>query len=290
MQLEIAWKERREWHIRVRMQPASADDSLSVVGPQSPTGLIDVHSHIVWGVDDGSTSMNDSLAMLHSAAEHGTTVIVATPHSSAEYSYQQESIDSRILELTALTGGKPRLLRGCNFHLSFENIDVLLDQPSKYTINGKQYLLVECPDSNVGRHTESVFSRLLDAHIVPIVTHPERNPILQQKLNRVAAWVELGCLVQVTALSITGGFGHSAKSAAAKLLARGLVHMVASDAHDPAHRHPCLDAAYTAVQSRFGADAAELLFRDNPHAVVEGLPLLGGKQIATEFAGKWWRF
>ena len=290
MQLEIAWKERREWHIRVRRLPASEDDSTRAVGPPVHAGLIDVHSHVVWGLDDGSASMDDSLAMLHSAAEHGTSVIVETPHSNAEYSYQQELIDARILELTALTGGKPRLLRGCDFHLSFENIDVLLDQPSKYTINGKQYLLVECPDSSVGRHTECVFSRLLDARIVPIVTHPERNPILQQKLSRVEAWVELGCLIQVTAISITGGFGRSAKSAAGKLLARGLVHIVASDAHDPTHRHPRLDEAYTAVQSRYGKDAAEILFYENPHAVVEGLPLPGGRQVMAETARRWWPF
>jgi protein-tyrosine phosphatase len=122
------------------------------------------------------------------------------------------------------------------------------------------------------------------------VTHPERNPILQRKLSRVEAWVELGCLVQVTALSISGGFGRSAKSAVHKLLARGLVHLVASDAHDPRYRHPRLDEAYTVVQSRYGEDAAALLFDDNPHAVVEGLPLPGGKQVLREPAKKWWRF
>ena len=290
MQLEIAWKERREWHIRVRRQPATEDASAPVILPPFHTGLIDVHSHVVWGVDDGSASMEDSLAMLRSASEHGTTVLVATPHSNAEYSYRQELTNSRIQELTALTGGKPRLLRGCDFHLSFDNIDVLLDQPSKYTINGKQYLLVECPDSYIGRHTESVLKRLLDACVVPIVTHPERNPILQQKLGRVEAWVELGCLVQITALSITGGFGRSAKSAAEKLLARGLVHLVASDAHDLVHRHSRLDEACAAIQLRHGEETAELLFRDNPHAVVEGLSLPGGKQILSEPAKKWWRF
>jgi hypothetical protein len=185
MQVEIAWKERREWHIRVQLQPAPAEISTPVVERLSYTGLIDVHSHVLWGLDDGSVSIEDSLAMLRSASEHGTAVIVATPHSNAEYPYQQESIEARILELIAHSGGNPRLLRGCDFHLSFDNIDVLLDQPSKYTINGKQYLLVECPDSSVGRHTESVFNRLLDARIVPIVTHPERNPILQRKLSRV---------------------------------------------------------------------------------------------------------
>jgi protein-tyrosine phosphatase len=290
MQVEIAWKERRKWHIRVQLQPAPAVISTPMVEPLSYTGLIDVHSHVLWGLDDGSASIEDSLAMLRSASEHGTAVIVATPHSNAEYSYQQELIEARILELIAHSGGNPRLLRGCDFHLSFDNIDVLLDQPSKYTINSKQYLLVECPDSSVGRHTESVFNRLLDARIVPIVTHPERNPILQRKLSRVEAWVEQGCLVQVTALSITGGFGRSAKSAARKLLARGLVHIVASDAHDPANRHPRLDEAYAVVQSLYGQDAAEFLFYENPHAVVEGLSLPGGKQVLTQSARSWWPF
>ena len=143
MQVEIAWKERREWHIRVQLQSVPAEISTPVVEPLSPTGLIDVHSHVLWGLDDGSASIEDSLAMLRSASEHGTAVIVATPHSNAEYSYQQELIEARILELIAHSGGNPRLLRGCDFHLSFDNIDVLLDQPSKYTINGKQYLLSE---------------------------------------------------------------------------------------------------------------------------------------------------
>lgn len=227
--------------------------------------------------------------MLQAATESGTTDIVATPHSNAQYPYQTELINRRIEELEAKTGGRPKIHRGCDFHLSFDNIDHLLDRPATYTIAGKQYLLVECPDFHVGRHTETVLKRLLDAGIVPIVTHPERNPILQRKLGRLEAWVELGCLVQVTALSLTGGFGGLARSTAQRLLEQGLVHVVASDAHDPEHRHPRLSEAYKTVLSRYGADAAEILFTANPHGVIEGLPLPGGKQLLAEPSRRWWR-
>ena len=100
--------------------------------------------------------------------------------------------------------GRPRIHRGCDLHLSFDNIDEVLQGLGGYSINGTQYLLVECPDFHVGKHTEKVLLRLLDSGIVPVVTHPERNPVLQDKLSRVEEWVELGCLVQVTALSIAG--------------------------------------------------------------------------------------
>ena len=153
--------------------------------------------------------------MLRAAAESGTTDIVATPHSNAEFEYQDELLQERIRELAARTDGKPRIHRGCDLHLSVDNIDGVLQRPDRYSINGKQYLLVEFPDFHVGKHMEGVLQRLIERGIVPMVTHPERNPVLQHKLSRVEEWVELGCLVQVTALSISGGFGRTACHTAA---------------------------------------------------------------------------
>jgi protein-tyrosine phosphatase len=252
--------------------------------------MVDIHSHILWELDDGSGSVEESIAMMQVARESGTTDIVASPHSNAEFAYRPELVDQRIRELTALTGGAPRVLRGCDFHLSFDNIDHLLDEPGTYTINGKQYLLVECPDFHVGKHTEIVLRRLVDAGIVPVVTHPERNPVLRRELSRVGEWVELGCLVQVTALSVTGGFGGAAGAACNKLLDRGMVHVVASDAHDPEHRSPNLDKAHKAIRSRYGDDAAEILFTENPRSIIEGLPVAGGKQPCLAGPKRWWQF
>jgi protein-tyrosine phosphatase len=251
--------------------------------------MVDIHSHVLCGMDDGASTMEESLALLEIARESGTTDIVATPHCNPQYAYQPELVDRAVAELNARAGGRPKVHRGCEFHLTFDNIDLLVNHPSAYTINGRQYLLIECPDSHVGKHTEPVLERLLERGLVPIVTHPERNPMLQRKIDRVAAWVELGCLTQVTALSITGAFGGPAKAAAAQLLERGLAHVVASDAHDPKRRHTSLSEAYAAVQSRCGHDAAELLFEANPRRIVEGLPVSGGRQPYGRPPGLWRR-
>jgi protein-tyrosine phosphatase len=252
--------------------------------------MIDIHSHILWGLDDGARSLDESIAMLEMAGASGTTEIVATPHSNAEYEYRPALIDERIQELTARVSGGPRVRRGCDFHLDFDNIDRLLEDPSVYTIAGKQYLLVECPDLHVGPHTEAVLGRLIDAGLIPIVTHPERNPVLQRELDRVEAWVESGCLVQVTALSVTGGFGRGASAACHRLLRRGLAHVVASDAHDPVHRNTRLDEARETVRARYGEEAAELLFTANPRAIVNGSPVAGGRQPFGAPKRPWWRF
>jgi protein-tyrosine phosphatase len=130
---------------------------------------------------------------------------------------------------------------------------------------------------------------MVDAGVVPIIAHPERNPVLRQKFTRVEEWVELGCLLQITAMSITGGFGSSAKTASHRLLDRGLVHIVASDTHDPINRSPRLSEAREAVVLRCGEEVAEMVFDENPRAVVEGTPLLGGKRMSWQ-PPKWYQF
>jgi len=251
--------------------------------------MIDIHSHVLSGMDDGASSVEESLAMLEIARESGTAGIVATPHCNSEFAYQPELVERAIAELNALAGGKPHVHRGCEFHLTFDNMSLLEKQPSAYTINGRQYLLIECPDAHVGAYTEAVLQRLLNGRLIPIVAHPERNLFLQRNIDRIRAWVDMGCLMQVTAMSITGGFGGAARTASAQLLDAGLAHVVASDAHSAQYRTPELREAHAAVQSRYGAAAAELLFEDNPGWIVEGLPVPGGRQPYGQAAGFWQR-
>jgi protein-tyrosine phosphatase len=233
--------------------------------------MVDIHSHILWGLDDGSDSRETSLTMLKIAADAGTTDIVATPHANSQYVFQPEVIAERIRDLqSAREGESPRLHRGCDFHLSYENIEDALLNPRKYTIDGGSFLLVEFADLHVPLSVAKIFDRLMERGMFPIITHPERNPILSRKLDQLTALVERGSFVQVTAKSLEGGFGNGPRAAAWKMLSLGIVHFVASDCHDPEYRPPRLDAACKRVEAKMGKEAAELLFTTNPAAVIAG--------------------
>jgi protein-tyrosine phosphatase len=251
--------------------------------------MVDIHSHVLWGMDDGAPTADVSLEMLQMAADSGTTDIVATPHSNAEYVYQPDLIAERIRHLTEQTGGRPRIHKGCDLHLSYDNIAEALENPSKYSINGLRYVLVECSDLHISGSMDRVLDQLLGVDLVPIVTHPERNPILQKEMKKLDKWVELGCLVQVTALSVLGGFGKRAHAAAHDLLKKGMVHVIASDAHDPVHRHPRLDEAFGAISKQYGEDIADLLFNSNPKYIIEGRFVPSDRFVAVA-PRKWWQF
>ncbi|MQA28727.1 MAG: hypothetical protein GEU82_02650 [Luteitalea sp.] len=187
-------------------------------------GYADIHSHILYGMDDGPRTIDESVRMLDVASQSGTTDIVATPHANGQYRFDPALVDRRIAELRART--TVRIHRGCDFHLQVDNIEDAVAHPDKYTINQKSYLLVEFPADSVFPNSEDILQQLLDAGMVPIISHPERNIALQRRIDDLARWVALGCCVQVTALSHTGLFGPAAKSCARKLLDRGLTHFV----------------------------------------------------------------
>jgi protein-tyrosine phosphatase len=246
--------------------------------------MVDIHSHILWGLDDGSDALETSIQMLKIAAEAGTTDIVATPHANGKYKYQVDLINERIVELDSAVNGVPKIHRGCDFHLSYENIEDALANPRKYTISGSCFLLVEFADANIPTATSRIFDQLMQADMFPIITHPERNRLLTQKIDDLAAWVEKGSMIQITAKSLEGGFGGPPRDAAWKMLSRGIVHFVASDAHDPEYRTPRLDQAFKAVAGKMGTETAELLFESNPSTVISGgdpaavVPAEGGRK------------
>src|SRR5713226_9366773 len=149
--------------------------------------------------------------MLRLAAESGTSDLVASPHSNHQFKFDPEIVAEKIEELRRAAGGIVRIHTGCDFHLSFDNIQDSLQHPRKYAINHKNYVLVEFSDLLIPKTTDEVFYQMQAAGMVPIITHPERNMLLQQRLDKLAQWIESGCLVQVTAQSFLGGFGKHAK-------------------------------------------------------------------------------
>ena len=240
-------------------------------------------------MDDGAQTPEVSLAMLRMAAASGTTDIVGTPHSNGEFEFQPDLITERIQYLTEQTGGIPRIHRGCDFHLSFDNVMSALENPKKFSINGGRYILVEFSDFNIAPSLDNILDQLLGVDLIPIITHPERNPILRKETEKIYRWVNMGCLVQVTAGSVLGGFGKGAAATARQLLAKGAVHFIASDAHDPVHRHTRLDEAFALIRKDCGDETAELLFNDNPARVIRN-QYISDTPMPTEEKKPWWQF
>jgi protein-tyrosine phosphatase len=235
--------------------------------------LFEIHYHVPFGVDDGPKTLDDSLALAEASIQEGETHIVATPHSNHEFAFDPGVNRERLAVLNAHLKGRLTLGLGCDFHLSYENLEDLRRDRSKYTINGKQYLLVEFADSSIPATTTEILYGLQLAGVVPIITHPERNPILLQRPWRLAEWLRGGCLVQVTAASLTGRFGRRAKAMSHDLIQKNWVHCISSDAHDIDGRPPALGEAYRALTKEFGQEAADRLCVHNPGAVFHGNPL-----------------
>lgn len=242
--------------------------------------MVDIHCHILPAVDDGARDWETSLAMCHMAARDGIRHIVATPHANNEFTYDRERLSGLLDELRNRVAGDPELNSmpltfslGCDFHLSFENFRDALNQPERYCIEGTRYLLVEFSDFTIPSNTEDLFCQLGDLGIRPIVTHPERNPILSSDLKRVARWAADGAIIQVTANALTGRWGGRAEKAAKFLLDRNAVQVVASDAHGTGSRPPILSEARKLLEKSYGAEVALALVKDNPAAIVAGQPL-----------------
>ncbi|MBL8230269.1 MAG: hypothetical protein JNL98_17395 [Bryobacterales bacterium] len=228
--------------------------------------------------------------MLKLAADSGTTDIVGTPHADLEYHFQPDLIQQRLDELNTACNGTPRIYSGCDFHLTYDNIQDALANPAKYTINHRNYLLVEFSDMLIFQNTGDIFAHLRQQGIIPIITHPERNPLLQKRLDSLVRWVEEGALMQVTAQSYFGRFGKTARDFSLELMRLNLVHFVASDAHDTKHRPPMLDKTFEWVAEKYGEATARRLMIDNPKAAIDGTPLPPAPRLPETPPPKWFEF
>ena len=160
--------------------------------------------------------------MCRVSAQDGVTHLVATPHSNYSYTFDPDLNRQLLADLQEKVGESPKLLLGCDFHLSYDNIQTCAQNSKDFTINQTSYLLVELPDQFIPDHITRVYYDIQVAGLKPIITHPERNSLLQRKPDLLELWVSNGCLVQVTAQSYTGGFGSKARKFSEQLLDGGL--------------------------------------------------------------------
>jgi protein-tyrosine phosphatase len=232
--------------------------------------MIDIHHHLLFGLDDGSPDLETSVAMVEAAAKDGITHIVCTPHANSRFLFDPDLNREHLEKLRARIDSKVTLGLGCDFRLSEENVEDALKNTTKYTINQKQYLLIEFDALLIPQSATGTLHHLSRSGQRPIITHPERNSAIQRHPERMKDWLREGALVQVTASSLTGRFGRTAQSFAEQFLERNWVHFLATDAHNMESRPPKLSEAYGIVAERYGTETAERLCVTNPRAVFFG--------------------
>jgi len=237
--------------------------------------MVDIHSHILPGIDDGAKTLDDSLALCRIAAGDGIVTIATTPHlMEFKYPNTRETIEGpfELLRRAVEAEGLPlRLVRGSEVHVAADLVVRLRDGDLMTYDDNRKYMLLEFPFQDVVSGTEEVVYRLKLAGVTPVLAHPERIGFFMKNLSRLETLVRLGALAQVTGGSLLGTFGERSERAAWRMVARGLVHAVASDAHDTRHRRPELRAATELLASRAGEATARRMAYDVPRAILEGV-------------------
>ena len=279
--------------------------------------MIDIHIHILPGLDDGAKTLEESLRMCQMSSQDGVRTIVATPHTgNGHYSNNRGTILEKVKELSEALNhfrirnsdfgldhlsrvvqfavGDPqsamglkdspdselrtsnsellpfRILPGADVHFS-PDILRLVEEGEFETVNDNGlFLMVEFPFQGIPFRAEEVLFKLIAKRIIPIITHPERNFEIGQKPRRYYELIRMGCLGQVTAMSLTGQFGTEIKRVAEKLLRNSLIHFIASDAHSANGRPPVLSSAVKAAAKIVGEEEAQKMVTDYPQAIIEG--------------------
>ncbi len=246
--------------------------------------MIDIHCHILPGLDDGAADLEQALEMARIAQADGTTVIIATPHAfDGFYNASREEIlcaTEKLNRELRLQGLNLRLLPGADTYVDFYIRNWQPDEPiplaEAMTLNDAgRFMLLELPAYRVPdlAKLEMVIRTLRKQGVTPIISHPERNLDIQVHLSKLTRLIDAGALAQITASSLVGEFGRTTRRFAQKLLKSGLVHFLATDAHGIGSREPRLTPGFEAAVKLIGTENARKLVLDNPQAILDNRPL-----------------
>ncbi len=233
--------------------------------------FIDIHCHILPGIDDGPGAVQDSVAMAKMAIDDGITHMFATPHILDGLYRNGTAVIKETCE--KLKGSLPnglQLLYGADVRIC-HNLLERIENEDIPTLNGSGYLLLEFPSLALPPRLEDLILELRQHKVIPIITHPERHLLLARRPALLRRLRECGAMSQITAQSITGGFGREIRNVSYALLRMGLVDFVASDGHDVRMRPPQLSEAFREVVSLFGEETAMRIFVRNQEEILDAV-------------------
>jgi len=255
--------------------------------------MIDLHCHILPGIDDGAADLSESIEMARQALADGIHTVVATPHSLNDVYFNplQKVVDlvADLRELLEAEGLNLKICPGSDARICSRMAErVAAEEAATINLNGR-YILAEFPSQVIPAESRNELFGLKLNNITPIITHPERNLVFQHRPDFLYDLVEMGSLVQITAMSITGELGEAAMESAHELLKRRLVHVIASDAHSSRHRPPILSHAVEAAAYVLGDEkAARAMVTEWPAAILAGESFVA-PEPRPGIQRKWWK-
>lgn len=234
--------------------------------------MIDLHSHILPGVDDGAPDLETAIEMAKMASADGITICACTPHiQPGVFNNQPDDIRNRVALLQAeldKAGVKLQLVAGCDAHLRHDFVTALRTN-KLLTLGGTRFVLFEPPHHIATPRMEALLFDILAADFVPVLTHPERLTWLPSQYDKLSQLVRSGVWMQITSGSLTGRFGAGPKRLAERMLADGLVHILATDAHSLRRRPPLLREGMEAAAAIVGSEEANRLVLERPRMILD---------------------
>ena len=240
--------------------------------------MIDIHTHILPGVDDGAENFDEAFDMAVMAARCGVQALVATPHSNHDVgfvNYESDSLAARFVKLRSMLQEEKvpiQIYRGMEILASTDVVEKIA-RGKLLTLNRTRYALVEFAFDEEPWWIEAILKELLDAGYLPIIAHPERYFCVQEEPNYLYEWRKMGAFAQMNKESILGRLGRHAANTAQVLLKYNLINCLASDAHHAYARTTDMTALMRYMDKHFPMGYRDLLIRDNPCAILEGKPL-----------------
>ncbi|MFQ6038757.1 MAG: tyrosine-protein phosphatase [Candidatus Aminicenantales bacterium] len=236
--------------------------------------MIDLHCHILHGLDDGARSLDEAAEMAKAASKGGIQTIVATPHlyRGDEVPKNLNIIRKKCDELRYVLSKNHvdvEIVQGAEVHVSHNLVDEIRKNKKKLFLNSSSYMFLEFPSGHVFSGVKDLLFDLMSDGIRPIIAHPERNAVFVRHPSLLYELVQMGVLAQANSGSFIGLYGSRVEEAAFRFLELNLLHFMASDAHNPRPPSLWLQEAADAVEERFGKDVVSALVNDNPHAVLE---------------------